>query len=134
MRGGRLLRGQIGSKLAFLLLLATAAGCEGKSPGADREALYLSSTALKADSAATRAFFETMLADSLQQERLARAILANEGMRRMMVRALLADSLASLRGAGLPTSTAPAAGTQPGPPNPLDPRARPGAPAPTTGP
>jgi hypothetical protein len=134
MWASRCVSGFIWRVPTLVLLLAVAVGCEGKSPDTDRDALYRNSVALKADSAATRAFFETMLADSLQQERLARAILANEGMRRTMVRALLADSLANLRGAGLPTSTVPAAGTQPGPSGALAPTPRPGAPAPATGP
>ncbi|HEY7529617.1 MAG TPA: hypothetical protein VIC56_02940 [Gemmatimonadota bacterium] len=95
--------------LALVAVAWAATGCGGRSPEESRRALYASTAELREDSAATAAFFETVLADSVQRERLARAILRNEGMRRTMTRELLADSLAELEGAGLPEWRAPAA-------------------------
>lgn len=97
-----------------LLLLA---GCRGKSPEEDREALYRSSTALKRDSAATAAFFRTVLGDSVQRARLAAVILEHEGMRRTMTQALIRDSLARAPSATDPTGRHPSTGPREPPPS-----------------
>jgi hypothetical protein len=83
-------------------LALSLTGCQGRGHDATREQLHESSVALKSDSAATRAFFETVLGDSVQRERLARVILENEGMRQTLTRVLIEDSLARLPGGGLP--------------------------------
>ena len=97
------------------LVLASSA-CSGRSPEESRRGLYSSTAELKEDSSATVAFFETVLADSVQRERLATVILGNEGMRRTMTEALLTDSLAELEGVGVPEWRAPPppAGAAPG--------------------
>jgi hypothetical protein len=102
---------------ALTALVLASLSCGGGSPEESRRGLYSSTAELKEDSAATVAFFETVLADSVQREQLARVILGNEGMRRTMTEALLADSLARVEGAGLPEWRAPAppAGSAPGP-------------------
>jgi hypothetical protein len=107
-----------GRRLLWIAALAAfSTACGGRSPEESRRGLYSSTAELKGDSAATVAFFETVLADSVQRERLAKVILGNEGMRRTMAEALLADSLARVEGAGLPEWRAPAppAGSAPAP-------------------
>jgi hypothetical protein len=100
---GPSVRSLVTRSVATLALALSAAACGGRSPDESRQALYASSAELRQDSAATAAFFETVLADSVQRERLARAILRNEGMRRTMTAALLTDSLAEVVGSGLPS-------------------------------
>ncbi len=95
-------------RLALTALVAAAAACGGRNPDQTRHELLVSSETLKRDSAATYALFETVMGDSVQRERLTRALLANEGMRRTLTQALIVDSLAKVPGAGVPTSRAPA--------------------------